>query len=161
MIVFDLDCRHGHRFEGWFRSHEDFAEQKDAGIISCPECGCEEVTKAFSPPNLGKYGKTPEPLSGLTASGDEAVPQALGAPDLPPHLEQELNAVFAKVRAHVESHCDYVGDEFAEEARRIHYGESDSRGIYGEATADETAELIEEGIEVMPLPPGGSQRSDA
>ena len=155
MIVFDLDCAEGHRFEAWFRSQAEFAEQQDAGVIACPECGCSEVKKALSAPHIARgCGDAAESVS------EEPVPQALGAPELPADLARELEAVFTKVRRHVETHCDYVGERFAEEARRIHYGETPRRGIYGEASPHETAELLDEGIEVMPLP-GPRMKSDA
>jgi len=162
MIVFDLDCGQGHRFEGWFRSHDEFSEQREAGIIACPHCGTTEVHKAISAPNV--MSPKSEMGASLAMDADEAVPQAMGAPALPDHLRAELDRVFAEIREHVESNCDYVGDNFAEEARRIYYGETDARGIYGEATAEETADLVEEGIEPIPLPPkrsGGPETSDA
>jgi len=164
MIVFDLDCMRGHRFEGWFRSSDDFAEQQEAGIIACPECGSTEVCKAVSAPHLRSSSSSSELGTSMTVGEDEAVPQAVGAPSLPPRLRAELDRVFSEIREHVENSCDYVGENFAEEARRIYYGETEERGIYGEATAEETAELVEEGIEPMPLPPKrgkGPATSDA
>ena len=160
MIVFDLDCAEGHRFEGWFRSHEDFVEQQGAGVIACPECGSSEVKKALSAPHIAHGDDEAAMALGGESRPEGPVPQALGAPDLPPDLARELETVFAKVRRHVEAHCDYVGERFAEEARRIHYGETPRRGIYGEASPHETAELLDEGIEVMPLP-GRRLKADA
>jgi len=162
MIVYDLDCARGHRFEGWFRSRDDFTEQKEAGIIACPECGSTEVSKGISAPNL--MSSSAELGGSMAVEADEPLPQAVGAPSLPSHLKAELDRVFREIREHVESTCDYVGENFAEEARRIYYGETEKRGIYGEATAEETAELVEEGIEPMPLPPKrgkGPATSDA
>lgn len=169
MIVFDLNCTEGHRFEGWFKSRDDFADQRTAGIIECPVCGSSQVQKGFSAPNLGKghrhgqgdgQGGTRTP-SQAVAEFEAGESQSMNAPALPPKLEAELKTVFAKIRDHVESTCDYVGDRFAEEARRMHYGEAEERGIYGEASLDETAELMEEGIELMPLPGNGPRREDA
>jgi hypothetical protein len=174
MIVFDLHCSMGHSFEGWFRSHEDFSRQIDAGIVSCPDCGSEDVKKGFSAPHLARSrGESdgerqeshgaPAPQGGVmiaSTSEDGSVAQAINAPGLPREIEQELRTVFGKIRKHVEKTCDYVGDRFAEEARRMHYGEADERGIYGEASMEETAELVEEGINVMPIP-GVSGKTDA
>jgi len=162
MIVFDLDCGQGHRFEGWFRSHEEFAKQRESGIIACPQCGSTEVDKALSAPNV--LSSKNEMGASMAMEAEEAVPQAMGAPALPQHLRDELERVYGEIRKHVESNCDYVGENFAEEARRIYYGEVEERGIYGEATAEETADLVEEGIEPIPLPPksgGGPETSDA
>ncbi|RMD86912.1 MAG: DUF1178 family protein [Alphaproteobacteria bacterium] len=159
MIVFDLDCAEGHRFEAWFRNHDEFAEQQDAGVITCPECGSPEVRKALSAPHISQGTRKAE-APPLAPGSDGPMSQAMGAPNLPPELARELDTVFAKVRRYVEANCDYVGERFAEEARRIHYGEVPRRGIYGEATPDETADLLDEGIEVMPLP-GCRAKTDA
>lgn len=174
MIVFDLRCALGHNFEGWFRSHEDFSRQIDAGVICCPDCGSEDVEKAFSAPHLARSSMGESAKDGLSVSDrrpqggvmiagtseDGAVAQAANAPGLPPEIERELTTVFGKIRKHVEKTCDYVGDRFAEEARRMHYGETDERGIYGEASMEETAELVEEGINIMPIP-GVRGKTDA
>lgn len=171
MIVFDLQCALGHSFEGWFRSHEDFSQQIEAGIVNCPDCGSGTIQKKFSTPHLARSVKTGRdtPHDAHTAQGgvmiasaseDGSVAQAVHAPGLPSEIAHELRSVFRKIRKHVEKTCDYVGDRFAEEARRMHYGETDERGIYGEASMEETAELVEEGINVMPIP-GAPGKTDA
>ncbi|MDA5192353.1 DUF1178 family protein [Govanella unica] len=134
MIVFDLKCSGGHVFEAWFASSSAYEEQRARDIVSCPICGATDITKAPMAPNI-------------STSRAEA-PAASAVEVAPPQLQTFLE----NLRAKVESEFDYVGDRFAEEARKIHYGESDARPIYGEATGDESRELREEGVEVLPLP---------
>jgi hypothetical protein len=128
MIRFALRCASGHEFEGWFRDGEGFAAQQQAGEIACPECGDSRVEKAVMAPNIGRSRKGP-PLS-----------------------PAQMRAALVELRRQVETHCDYVGERFAEEARKIHYGEADPHGIYGEATTEESKELAEEGIAVGRIP---------
>ena len=129
MIRFTLRCNAEHEFEGWFRSSEAFEAQQQAGEISCPSCGDNRVEKALMAPNIGRSHKN--------------------APALSP---AQMRAMLVELRRQVETKCDYVGERFAEEARKIHYGEVDPRGIYGEATAEESHELAEEGIEFGRIP---------
>lgn len=153
MIVFDLKCPSEHVFEAWFNSSDSFEEQRTAGILECPFCGDNRIEKAVMAPNVGSksnQGQSGESAPLPVSHGQMGETQAMG--DMPAELRQQYESVMEKVRDHVESNCDYVGPEFAEEARKIHYGESDPRGIYGEATPEESAELLEEGVEVMPLP---------
>lgn len=140
MIRYALCCDRDHDFDGWFASSETFDRQLAAGEISCPHCGSPDVRKALMAPNIAK---------GAGRSG--------GA-DTPAEIAHKMSMMMLALRKHVEENCDYVGDAFAEEARRIHYGETEHRGIYGEATPEEARELIEEGVEVAPLPilPRGS-----
>lgn len=135
MISFTLRCVQDHEFDGWFRSGEDFDTQKGAGAVTCPHCGSTDVEKALMAPNVG-----------TKSNRKTMVPTAGGAPD--PEVVQTLR----KLRQHVEENADYVGPRFAEEARRIHYQETEARGIYGEATLEDARELAEEGIEAYPLP---------
>ena len=134
MIRYALICDHDHEFDGWFASSDGFDAQVAAGEVLCPHCGSAAVTKALMAPSIAK-GR---------ASAVEAPPQAA--------LAEKMSMVMLALKRHVEENCDYVGDAFAEEARRIHYGETEHRDIYGEATLDEARELIEEGVEVAPLP---------
>lgn len=134
MILFDLDCKDGHRFEAWFRDGPNFDEQATAGAISCPWCGSTEVIKAPMAPHVAKPARR-------EAERLQATPS-----------ERKARAVLEAMRDHVESVCDYVGTGFAEEARRIHYGEADGRGIYGEASREEARELRNEGIEFNRIP---------
>jgi hypothetical protein len=135
MIRFSLRCASGHEFEAWFRNGDGYEAQQKAGEIACPECGDARVEKALMAPSIGRSREN--------------------APISPAQLRSAL----VDLRRQVESHCDYVGPQFAEEARRIHYGESDPRGIYGEASADESRELAEEGIKFGRIP--WVQASDA
>lgn len=171
MIVFDLKCNHDHTFEGWFRSSQDYDAQSDRDMIECPACGSADVTKAIMAPNVASKGNrktdTTETVSikpqavaksNMIMTEDDSVQTAI-APDLPQELHDQMEELFAKVHKHVEENCTYVGADFAEEARKGHYGESDEKGIYGEASEDETLELLEEGIDVLPLPT--RRKSDA
>ncbi len=129
MILFTLRCASGHEFEAWFRDGAGFEAQHKAGEIACPECGDNSVDKALMAPHIGR---------------------SRGAgPPVPP---EQIKAVLAELRQQVEKNCDYVGERFPEEARRIHYGETDPRGIYGEASLDQSRELAEEGIRFGRIP---------
>lgn len=132
MIVFSLRCAESHEFEGWFRDNAAYEAQQAEGGIACPYCGGTRIGKAPMAPRIGKSGE------------DKArTRQALLA---------EAHRKLAELRRHVEENCEYVGERFAAEARRIHGGETERRDIYGEATADEAESLADEGIPVTPLP---------
>jgi hypothetical protein len=164
MIVFDLKCCSGHTFEAWFRSSGDFDKQVSTHEVECPLCGSTKVSKAIMAPNLrGKANKVDSldiPIPTHTRDHErleapesfEHAPAVIGMPELPADLQDEMESVMLKVQKHVEENCEYVGDDFAEEARKIHYGETSERSIYGETSLDDTEALIEEGIEIMPLP---------
>lgn len=128
MIRFSLRCASEHEFEAWFRNGEGYETQQKAGEIACPDCGDTHVEKALMAPSIGRPRES-TPIS-----------------------PAQLRSALVELRQQVESHCDYVGSQFAEEARRIHYGESDPRGIYGEASADESRELAKEGIKFGRIP---------
>ncbi|HEY0958418.1 MAG TPA: DUF1178 family protein [Novosphingobium sp.] len=143
MIVFDLACHPvGHCFEGWFGSSEDFAAQQSRGLVSCPECGSTDVTKAPMAPSVGRKGNQlsiSPPIQAVSggAPSTEAV-----------RLMQALHAMQTKVL----QDSRWVGDGFAEHSRAMHYGERETESIHGEATLQEARELLEEGIEIAPLP---------
>ena len=130
MILFALRCAHGHEFEGWFRDSIGFEAQQDAAEIACPHCGDTTVEKAVMAPRLGR--------------SRDATPAAVA--------RAEMRKVLTYLRRQIETHCDYVGGRFAEEARRIHYGETDPRGIYGEASNEELRALADEGISFGEIP---------
>lgn len=134
MIRYQLRCSEGHEVDAWFRNSSAFDEQARKGLIVCPHCGDTKLSKSPMAPAVAK-----------SASSGTSETQARKV------AEQILQAV-ATLRDKVEAECDYVGDRFAEEARRIHYGEADHRGIYGEATIEEAIDLGEEGIDIAPLP---------
>jgi len=129
MILFSLRCASGHEFEAWFRDGDGFEAQQKAGGIACPDCGDAQVEKAVMAPRIGH--------------SREKIPALSPA---------QMRAALVELRRQVETNCDYVGERFAEEARRIHYREVDPRGIYGEATSEESKELAEEGISFGRIP---------
>jgi hypothetical protein len=129
MILFTLRCAAGHEFDGWFRDGESFEAQQKAGEVACPDCGDVQVEKALMAPRIGR-------------SRDKT----------PAMSPAQMRAALVELRRQVETNCDYVGERFAEEARRIHYREVDPHGIYGEASADESRELAEEGISFGRIP---------
>ena len=146
MIKYRLRCERGHEFEGWFRSSGDFDTQAKRGLLSCSDCGSPRVGKAIMAPNVSP--------SDRRAAAPAGPPQAAAEPQLAAAaMPPELVEMARKIRRHLRDNAENVGPRFAEEARRIHYNESERRGIYGEATPREAVELREEGIEVMPLPP--------
>jgi hypothetical protein len=137
MKVLDLRCTHGHAFEGWFASEDDFLDQNGRGLVECPLCGDRILQRLPSAPRLN--------LSGARADAPAASPAA--SP-----LEPDLQALWLKTVRHVIANTEDVGERFPDEARRIHYGEVESRGIRGRATPEQTQALRDEGIEVTPLP---------
>jgi hypothetical protein len=146
MKVIDLRCQSGHRFEGWFGSDDDFLEQNGRGLIECPLCADKVIVRLPSAPRLN--------LSG--ASEPVAAPVPAAAAD----DTAALQARWLQMVRHVVANTEDVGERFAEEARRIHYGESEERAIRGQASADEREALRDEGIEVHPLPlPAGFKDS--
>ena len=139
MILFQLRCHHGHDFEAWFLNGATYDSQSSSGDVTCPFCGTINVAKAPMAPNIAIGGAQPQVRSVEEESRAQKV------------AEKILEAVDG-LQTEVEENCDYVGDEFADEARRIEYGEAEERGIYGETTDDEAEELDEEGIEFYRLP---------
>jgi hypothetical protein len=140
MKVFRLSCAHGHGFEGWFASSQEFDRQQTAGEVRCPVCEESRVTKLPSAPYVN-----------TGARGVAVVPVATqGGADAPPDLAKAL----ATLKAYVVAHTEDVGRKFPEVARRMHYGEEAERGIRGRVTPEEAVELVDEGIEAVPLPPG-------
>jgi hypothetical protein len=144
VIVFDLQCSHGHVFEAWFGSSADYEQQRKAKLIECPVCGDQKVGKALMAPNVAAKGNR--------KSESTAKLPVAAAPEPTPAQTKEVLAALAEMQAKVEASFENVGGDFPEEVRKIHYGEADARGIYGEATAKEAKELWEEGIDVLPLP---------
>lgn len=141
MIRYALLCEHDHEFEAWFKSIAAFDDQKAAGELVCPVCDSHDVRKAIMAPGVATKG---------------AVKTKAGREQTAEHVREartQFMAVAKRVRDHVEQNFDYVGDKFPEEVRRQHYGEAETRDVYGEATPEEARDLIEEGIDVAPLPP--------
>lgn len=150
MIAFDLHCRAGgHRFEGWFGSSDDYARQQERGLVACPQCGSVDVIKAPMAPNIPRKGNqlTPPSAQGeATAKG-----QAMAAGPMPPEALKMMQAL-AKMQAKALAKSRWVGESFADESRAMHYGERETEAIHGQTTLEEAIELLEEGIEVAPLP---------
>ncbi len=155
MIVFDLSCGDGHHFEGWFGSSADYADQAARGLLVCPFCGSDSVGKAPMAPAIPAKGNTrPERLPAAPAAAIAAPTQdqqQLANTPLPPQVQQAL-AALARVQAEALRHSTWVGDKFAEETRKMHYGERDEAPIHGQASLAEAKALIAEGVPVAPLP---------
>lgn len=152
MIAFDLQCSGGHRFEGWFASSGDFEVQKSGGLLACPICNDAVVQKALSVPNVGRKGNqvSATPTS-AAAPADPVSGEVINAPSLPPAMLEVMHKL-AAAQTEMLKLSDWVGREFAETARAIHYGEEADRLIHGETSPDEAEALAEEGIAVAPLP---------
>lgn len=148
MIVFDLLCREGHRFEGWFGSRREFASQRRRGLISCPSCGASNVKRVPSVTRIGTHAEPASPPPRVeTATPD---PQLEGRDPL-----AMAQVLYSRMLDEILTKTENVGADFPEEARRIHYEEAPSRPIRGEATQEEHDALVDEGIPVarFPLPP--------
>jgi len=139
MKVLNLQCVHGHGFEGWFASEDDFQGQLGCGLVECPVCGDAQVAKLPSAPRLN-LGAAPAAEPASTRQEVATAPDA------------QMQAAWLRMVREVMSQTEDVGERFAEEARRMHYGETEERGIRGQASREETRELLEEGIPVLPLP---------
>ena len=150
MKVLDLQCQHGHAFEGWFGSEGDFQTQLSSGLVECPLCGDHQVAKLLSAPRLNLSTSLRE--SELATSENTAVEPAAPAPDPNSATMAQMNQAWMKVVQHVMQNTEDVGSGFAEEARKIHYGEKPERNIRGQVTATESQALHEEGIAVVSLP---------
>ena len=145
MIVFDLSCPDGHRFEGWFGSSADYEDQRGRGLLVCPSCGSAEVSKAPMAPAVPAKGNTRQEVLPVAPQHNVA-----NTP-MPPQVQQAL-AALAKMQAETLKNSTWVGDKFAEETRKMHYGERDEALIHGQASLAEAKALIEEGVPVAPLP---------
>lgn len=153
MILYELRCANGHNFEAWFLDSATYDSQAKSGEVECPSCSDTVIEKAPMAPRLSRVGVEKSAIAGAPpapAAGALKSPAESRARE----VAREILAAINKVHDHVEENCDYVGDKFADEARAIHYGDAEQRGIYGEATSDEARELEEEDIPVQRLPFG-------
>jgi hypothetical protein len=152
MIVFDLECTgSAHRFEGWFKSSEDFARQRESGLLACPQCGSADVAKAPMAPRVSRKGNQAIAVKPPSPPGiDEKRPQAIISPALPPEAIAAMHAL-AAIQAEAIKTSRWVGDKFADQSRAMHYGEAEHATIHGQATREEARDLLEEGIVVAPL----------
>ena len=156
MIVFDLTCANGHRFEGWFGSSDEFAAQKESGMLDCPECGSAEIVKAPMSPAVGKKGnqqsgKQSGPLVPVEEVAQPQADKGLSNDPMPPEVTKALGKL-AEAQAKALKNSTWVGKDFAEQSRAMHYGEREHASIHGEASAQEARDLLDEGVAVAPLP---------
>lgn len=148
MIVYDLSCDHGHRFEGWFGSSADFAAQQERGLVTCPECGSPVVMKAPMAPAVPAKGNAQ--TEHVPAASEQEQHPVSNQP-MPEEVQKALK-VLADAQAKALKKSTWVGDKFAEQSRAMHYGEQDEKPIHGRASTEEAKDLIDEGIAVAPLP---------
>ena len=134
MIIFQLNCGKGHSFDIWFKDGATADRQLARGLVECPDCGDRKVSKALMAPRISSKSEK-SPAANMTV------------------MAKQMREQLIEVRRQIESNCDYVGDKFADEARKMHAGETEERAIYGEATPEEAREMMEEGIPASPLPP--------
>lgn len=157
MKVLNLQCSQQHSFEGWFASEDDFQSQLSRGLVECPMCADRSVQKLPSAPrlNLGGHQSPEASPAAVGKGGAEDGTAARNMPavaGMPAGASQAQQALFLQALRHVLANTEDVGTRFADEARRMHYGEQETRSIRGQTSVREAAELMEEGIEVMPLP---------
>jgi len=157
MIHYQLQCGQGHAFDGWFPDSDGFDKQANLGLVACPACADTRVTRALMAPAVQARRRAPPPQAAAAPASAPAAPPpppppggpvAIAGERMPDHVRTALQ----RLRAEVERTCDYVGPNFAEEALRIHRGEADARGIYGETTPEQAEALAEEGVDVARIP---------
>jgi hypothetical protein len=156
VIHYQLRCEDGHEFDGWFKDSGNFEKQAKRGLITCPICAGTKVDRALMAPRVARRGQVIEHEPAPRVA--EAAPLA-AAPSVPAPMQaaggvipDQMRALLHKLRSEVEKNCDYVGSDFAKEARKIHRGEAAPRGIYGESTEAEAEELADDGIGVARIP---------
>ena len=147
MIHYQLRCAADHAFDGWFKDSAAFEAQAKRGLIACPECADTRINRALMAPSIGRKRVTVD-----QAGAPDPAPAPAPMPEKAAVLPDQVRAVLQRVRAEIERTSDYVGPAFADEARRIHRGESEKRNIYGESTPEQAEALAEEGIEVARIP---------
>jgi hypothetical protein len=150
MIHYNLRCERGHAFESWFQSSSAYEAQEKRKLVNCPTCGSAKVERAIMAPQIvskkGRESAVPAPAAAATEVAAPAATPLLMA------QERELRAKLKELREHIVKNADNVGERFPNEARKMHYGDIEHRPIYGEASPDEARALIDEGVEVTPLP---------
>ena len=149
MIRYSLRCERGHGFESWFQSSAAYEQQEKRGLVNCPSCGSAKVERAIMAPQIvskkGRDNAAPTPAPVAEAAAPASTPLLMAQ-------ERELRAKLKELRDHIVKNADNVGERFPNEARKMHYGDIEHRPIYGEASPDEARALIDEGVEVSPLP---------
>jgi hypothetical protein len=154
MIHYQLRCADAHEFDGWFKDSATFDRQAARGLVECPVCGSGKVERALMAPSVATRSEPPPPAKRAPEPPVQEVlpPVPAPTPQMLARLPAQMVAVLQRMRAEVERQCDYVGRDFADEARRIHRGEVEQRGIYGETTPDEAEALADEGIDIASIP---------
>jgi hypothetical protein len=149
MIHYTLRCERGHAFESWFQSSSAYEAQEKRKLVNCPVCGSAKVERAIMAPQIvskkARNSAEPAPAAPVDAAAPASTPLLMAQ-------ERELRAKLRELREHIVKNADNVGERFPNEARKMHYGDIEHRPIYGEASPDEARALIEEGVEVSPLP---------
>jgi hypothetical protein len=149
MIRYSLRCERGHAFESWFQSSSAYEAQEKRKLVNCPVCGSPKVERAIMAPQIvskkGRESAVPAPAAATDVTTPTSTPLLMAQ-------ERELRAKLKELRDHIVKNADNVGERFPNEARKMHYGDIEHRPIYGEASPDEARSLIEEGVEVSPLP---------
>jgi hypothetical protein len=148
MIHYDLHCSQDHAFDGWFKDSAAFERLAKRGLLECPHCGDAKVERALMRPAVARRDAAPVPVP---VPAPQPPPEPAAAVTGGP-MPAQVRAMLQRMRAEVEKNCDYVGPQFAEEARKIHRGESDKRSIYGETSPEQAEALADEGIEVSRIP---------
>jgi hypothetical protein len=159
MIRYALACDAGHAFESWFPSSAAYDEQAERGLVSCPVCGSSRIAKQLMRPSIARTDRA----EAATALQSDTLPAPMPSTPVQPPVpnppvalfseqERALRQMLREVREQVVRNAEHVGDRFVDEARRMHYGETEHRSIYGEAKPEEARELVEEGVAIMPLP---------
>jgi hypothetical protein len=153
MIRYNLRCERGHAFESWFQSSVAYESQEKRRLVNCPTCGSAKVERAIMAPRIvGKKARDPAPAVPAAAPTTAAEATTPASTPLMMAQERELRAKIRELRDHIVKNADNVGERFPNEARKMHYGDIEHRPIYGEASPDEARSLIDEGVEVSPLP---------
>jgi hypothetical protein len=149
MIRYSLRCEAGHEFESWFQSSSVYEQQEKRKLVNCPACGSAKVERAIMAPQIvskkGRDSAAPAPAASTDVTAPTSTPLMMAQ-------ERELRAKLKELRDHIVKNADNVGERFPNEARKMHYGDIEHRPIYGEASPDEARALIDEGVEVSPLP---------
>ncbi|HJS86982.1 MAG TPA: DUF1178 family protein [Acetobacteraceae bacterium] len=153
MIHYQLQCKNGHAFDGWFKDSATFDAQAARGLIECPACSTVEVSRAMMAPAVTKrMAERPPPSASAQEPSAPAPAPPVRTEGSAVPMPDQVRAALQRLRAEIEARCDHVGDRFAEEALRIHRGEAQARAIYGDATQEEAEQLAEEGVSVARIP---------
>lgn len=159
MIQYRLKCAQGHSFDSWFQSADAFDKLARAGMISCETCGSGDVSKAIMAPNVrparnkaAPETAAPKPAPAPAPETKKPAPKTAPPKEIPPEIREQAQAALREMRDHVEKNSEYVGEDFAKEARAMHLGDAPERAIHGEADLQSAKDLIDDGIEIMPLP---------